>query len=95
MNSKPFSEAELESLARLRAMDDADIDLSDIPEMTAEQWNDPRRPEHFKRSAQVVTLEIAGPLARWLQEHGTGQPLDVEIRRALHHYVRDQQRRAG
>lgn len=95
MNSKPFSPEELEQLARLAAMPDEDIDTSDIPVMTDEEYNDPRRPRYRGAQNRPVNVSIDGKVAHWFRDHAAGKPIDAEIKRVLREYVDEQERPAG
>ncbi len=75
---RPFSPEELEQLAKLRAMPDEDIDLSDIPEITDEQWATAFRPARVTLDADVVG---------WFKEHAGDKPYQTEINRVLRQHV--------
>lgn len=45
----PYSEKELKCLAELEKITDADIDLSDIPEITEEEWRTRFKPVRLRR----------------------------------------------
>jgi len=44
----PLTEAQKSDLKRLAALPDDEIDASDIPELTAAQLAEMKRPEHFR-----------------------------------------------
>jgi len=87
MNSKPFSPEELEQLARLRAMRDEDIDLSDIPELTEEQLSRGFRPGLSRPIKMPVTIRLDADIVGWFKEHAGGKPYQTEINRVLRQYV--------
>lgn len=75
---KPFSPEELERLARLKAMRDEDIDFSDIPEITDEQWATAFRPTYVMLDAKLIG---------WFKEHAGDKPYQTEINRVLRQHV--------
>ena len=84
MSKKPYSTEELESLARLTAMKDEDIDLSDIPELTDEQWAK-SRPGRFRPVKQPMTIRLDADVIDWFKAHADGKPYQTEINRVLRH----------
>ena len=92
MSSKPFSPEELEQLAKLEAMSDADVDTSDIPEMTDEQWANARR--YVRPVKQPVTIRLDAEIVGWFKEHAGDRPYQTEINRVLRQHVADAKRRA-
>jgi uncharacterized protein (DUF4415 family) len=93
MSSKPFSSEELDQLAKLEAMSDEDIDTSDIPEMTDEQWANARR--YVRPVKQPVTIRLDADVVGWFKEHAGGRPYQTEINRVLRdHVTRSAKRRA-
>jgi uncharacterized protein (DUF4415 family) len=87
MNSKPFSPEELEQLARLRAMRDEDIDLSDIPELTEEQLSRGFRPGLHRPIKMPVTIRLDADVIGWFKEHAGDKPYQTEINRVLRQHV--------
>jgi uncharacterized protein (DUF4415 family) len=87
MNSKPFSPEELEQLAKLRAMRDEDIDLSDIPELTEEQLSRGFRPGLPRPIKLPVTIRLDADVVGWFKEHAGDRPYQTEINRVLRQYV--------
>ncbi|MDR7117022.1 BrnA antitoxin family protein [Caulobacter sp. BE254] len=87
MNSKPFSPEELEQLAKLRAMHDEDIDLSDIPELTEEQLSRGFRPGLHRPIKMPVTIRLDADVVGWFKEHAGGKPYQTEINRVLRQHV--------
>jgi uncharacterized protein (DUF4415 family) len=84
MARRPLSAEELQLLAKLEAMPDEDIDLSDIPEMTDEMWSRAVRP----------MVSIHPRVVTWFKEHTPGGDYHREINRVLREYVADANRRA-
>jgi uncharacterized protein (DUF4415 family) len=87
MSSKPFSPEELEQLARLRAMRDEDIDLSDIPELTEDQLSRGFRPGLHRPIKLPVTIRLDADVVGWFKEHAGDKPYQTEINRVLRQYV--------
>ncbi len=87
MGGKPFSPEELEQLARLKAMRDEDIDLSDIPELTEEQWATAFRPGLSRPIKLPVTIRLDADVVAWFKDHADGKPYQTEINRVLRQYV--------
>lgn len=61
-------------LAALEAMSDDQIDLSDIPEMTEEEWN--RGPTyvglHYRPGKTSVTIRLDTDIVKWFKAQGKG-----------------------
>jgi uncharacterized protein (DUF4415 family) len=87
MNSKPFSPEELEQLAKLRAMRDDEIDLSDIPELTEEQLSRGFRPGLTRPIKMPVTIRLDADVVGWFKEHAGDKPYQTEINRVLRQHV--------
>lgn len=87
MNSKPFSPEEREQLAKLQAMGDEDIDLSDIPELTEEQLSRGFRPGLHRPIKMPVTIRLDADIVSWFKEHAGDKPYQTEINRVLRQHV--------
>ena len=87
MNSKPFSSEEREQLAKLQAMRDEDIDLSDIPELTEEQLSRGFRPGLHRPIKMPVTIRLDADVVGWFKEHAGDKPYQTEINRVLRQHV--------
>ena len=92
MSGKPFTPEELDQLAKLEAMSDEDIDTSDIPEMTDEQWANARR--YVRPVKQPVTIRLDAEVVGWFKEHAGNKPYQTEINRVLRQHVAAAKRRA-
>ena len=61
-------------LAALEAMPDREIDTSDIPEMTDEDWN--RGPVYvglmYRPGKRSVTIRLDADLVKWFKAQGKG-----------------------
>jgi len=81
----PLTDAQRANLDRLAALPDDQIDTSDIPEMTDEQFKAAVKSRfHKPRKEQVTTLVDADVLA-WLRAQGKGYQsrLNAILRRAM------------
>lgn len=87
MSKTPFSTEQLERLARLEAMSDEDIDLSDIPEITEEQWATAFRPGLHRPIKLPVTIRLDADVVGWFKEHAGDKPYQTEINRVLRQHV--------
>lgn len=82
-------------LTRLAEMRDEDIDLSDMPEITAEQWAQRVRGSDFRPNKRPVTMRLDADIVRWFKEQAGDRPYQTEINRVLRQHVTQAQRRAG
>jgi uncharacterized protein (DUF4415 family) len=94
MSNKPFTPAELEQLAKLDAMSDEDIDTTDIPEITDEQWARAFRPGLHRPIKQPITIRLDADIVGWFKEHAGDKPYQTEINRVLRQHVANAKRRA-
>ena len=68
----PLTEAQRADLERLAAMPDAEIDTSDIPELTAAQLAEMKRAEHFRPIKKQITARLDADVLAWLKAGGKG-----------------------
>ncbi len=61
--------AELEALA---ALPDDNIDFSDIPELTDEQWQNAIRHRGYRPVKQQITARLDSDVLHWLKSQGKG-----------------------
>ena len=60
-------------LAALAAMPDEDIDTSDIPEWTDEDWRKPRYIGlHYRPGKKSVTIRLDADMVEWFKAQGKG-----------------------
>ena len=79
-------------LKRLAAMPDEEIDFSDIPPITDEQWAT-RRPGHlFRPVKQRVTIRLDADVLDWFKREAGGRRYQTGINQALRRYMQDQQK---
>ena len=68
----PLTEAQKDDLKRLAALPDAEIDTSDIPELTDTQLAELQRPEHFRPIKKQITARLDADVLAWLKAGGKG-----------------------
>lgn len=71
-NRPPMTETEVEELQLLTARPDSEIDLSDIPEMTTDQWSRAVRGGHYRPAKSQVTAKLDRDVIDWLKADGRG-----------------------
>lgn len=54
------------------ARPDREIDTSDIPEMTEEQWKNARRGHFYRPRKQQITARVDADVLDWLKGQGKG-----------------------
>lgn len=69
---RPLTEAQKADLKRLAALPDAEIDTSDIPELTNAQLAEMKRPEHFRPVKKQITARLDADVLAWLKAGGKG-----------------------
>ena len=74
-------------LDKLAVMPDADIDTSDIPELSAENWAFAKRSELYRPVKKPVTLRLDVDLVEWFKGHAPEGGYQTEINRVLRRYV--------
>lgn len=90
MSRKTLSAAaRREQLERLAALPDDQIDTSDIPEITDEQWATARRGHLYRPLKKPVTIRIDADVLAWFKEHAAGGGYQTEINRVLRRHVTD------
>lgn len=68
----PLTEAQKADLKRLAALPDAEIDTSDIPELTDAQLTEMKRREHFRPVKKQITARLDADVLAWLKAGGKG-----------------------
>ncbi len=59
-------------LKALAARPDSEIDTSDIPEMTDEQWKNAKRGHFYRPRKQQITARVDADVLDWLKSQGRG-----------------------
>ena len=86
--------AHLKAEARaLAALNDADIDLSDMPEVT--DWSRAERGKFHRPVKQQLTLRLDADLIDWFKVRAPAGGYQTSINQALRRFVEAQQRKAG
>jgi uncharacterized protein (DUF4415 family) len=67
-----LTEAQLSNLEALAARPDNEIDLSDAPELTAEQWKKGIRGHFYRPVKRQITARVDADVLEWLKSHGKG-----------------------
>ncbi len=68
----PLTEAQLANLKALAARPDSEIDTSDIPEMTDEQWKNAERGHFYRPVKRQITARVDADVLEWLKAQGKG-----------------------
>jgi uncharacterized protein (DUF4415 family) len=63
---------DIASLEALAARPDSEIDFSDIPELTEEQWKTAVRGNFYRPVKQQVTARVDADVLAWLKSQGKG-----------------------
>jgi uncharacterized protein (DUF4415 family) len=68
----PLTEAQRARLRALAARPDSEIDFSDIPELTAEQWKKGIRGHFYRPVKRQITARVDTDVLEWLRAQGKG-----------------------
>jgi uncharacterized protein (DUF4415 family) len=68
----PLTEADIAHLKALAARPDSEIDFSDIPELTAEQWKKGIRGRFYRPVKRQITARVDADVLEWLKAQGKG-----------------------
>jgi len=67
-----LTEAQIANLKALAARPDSEIDTSDIPELTAEQWKKGIRGHFYRPVKRQITARVDADVLEWLKAQGKG-----------------------
>jgi uncharacterized protein (DUF4415 family) len=67
-----LTDADLEALEALAARPDSEIDLSDAPELTDEQWKNAVRGNFYRPVKRQITARVDADVLEWLKSQGKG-----------------------
>ena len=67
-----MTKAQRTKLKALTARTDSEIDTSDIPEMTDEQWKHDRRGHFYRPRKRQITARVDADVLDWLKAQGKG-----------------------
>lgn len=94
-NPPPLTDAQREELARLAAMRDEDIDLSDIPPLDETFWANAVRGKFYRPVKKQVTLRLDADILDWFKANqGGARGYQTAINAALRKAVEEGQRKA-
>ena|ERR1035438_2260422 len=68
----PLTEAQRANLRAIAARPDSEIDFSDIPEMTDEQWKNAERGHFYRPVKRQITARVDADVLEWLKSQGKG-----------------------
>jgi uncharacterized protein (DUF4415 family)/uncharacterized DUF497 family protein len=68
----PLTKARRANLKALATRPDNEIDTSDIPEMTEEQWKNARRGHFYRPRKRQITARVDADVLDWLKAQGKG-----------------------
>src|ERR1700678_1605939 len=68
----PLTKGDRAKLKALAARPDSEIDTSDIPEMTEEQWKNARRGHFYRPRKRQITARVDADVLDWLKSQGKG-----------------------
>lgn len=80
-----LTEADLAELEALAARPDSEIDLSDAPELSAEQWKHGIRGSFYRPVKRQITAHVDADVLAWLKSQGKGYQtrLNAILRREM------------
>ena len=68
----PLTDADRARLRALAARPDSEIDFSDIPEMTDEEWKSAERGHFYRPVKRQITARVDADVLAWLKSQGKG-----------------------
>jgi uncharacterized protein (DUF4415 family) len=68
----PLTDAQVARLNALAARPDSEIDTTDIPGLTAEQWKNGIRGRFYRPVKRQITARVDADVLAWLKSHGRG-----------------------
>lgn len=90
---KPLTPDQIEQLRHLAEMPDDQIDTSDIPEATAEQWATARRGALFRPIKTPVTIRLDADVVAWFKQSADNGKYQSEINRVLRDHMTSQHKK--
>jgi uncharacterized protein (DUF4415 family) len=81
----PLTKEDRARLKALAARPDSEIDTSDIPEMTEEQWKKAKRGHFYRPRKRQITARLDADVLDWLKAQGKGYQsrLNAILRREM------------
>jgi uncharacterized protein (DUF4415 family) len=71
-NLPPLTEAQIEEIKKVAATSEDEIDTSDIPERSDEQWKNAVRGRFYRPVKQQITARLDSDVLHWLKSQGKG-----------------------
>ena len=68
----PLTEEQRESLKKLSELPDSEIDFSDAPELSEEQWKNAERGRFYRPVKRQITARVDSDVLEWLKSQGKG-----------------------
>jgi uncharacterized protein (DUF4415 family) len=68
----PMTKERMAKLEALAARPDSEIDFSDIPELTEEQWKNAERGHFYHPVKRQITARVDADVLAWLKSQGKG-----------------------
>ena len=68
----PMTEERLAKLRALASRPDSEIDFSDAPEMTDEEWKNAERGHFYRPVKRQITARVDADVLEWLKSQGKG-----------------------
>jgi uncharacterized protein (DUF4415 family) len=86
----PLTEAQRANLKALAARPDREIDTSDTPELTEEQWKLAKRGQFYRPVKRQITARVDADVLDWLKAQGKGYQsrINAILRREMLESVR-------
>lgn len=87
----PLTDERKAELAAMADLPDESIDLSDIPETTANDWINAERGRFYKPVKQQLTVRVDADVVVWLKQQGKGYQsrLNSILRQAMKESLKD------
>lgn len=93
---RPLTEEQIAELKALAERPDSEIDFSDIPATTAEDWAGAERGKFYRAMKHQVTLRLDGDVIDWFKRRvPDGKGYQTDINRALREYMTTHSKKAG
>jgi uncharacterized protein (DUF4415 family) len=87
MSNRALTDQETEELRKLAQLPDAEIDTSDIAEISEEQWRLARKGHLYRPIKQPVTIRLDADVVAWFKDHSAGRGYQTGINNALREYI--------
>ncbi len=93
---KPLTDEQIARIDALKGVPDDQIDFSDSPQTTAEDWVGAERGKFYRLMKHQVTLRIDADILDWFKREAAGERgYQTQINSALREYVAAHSKKAG